>query len=248
MINQGNNVPDKTIALFDLTGGQASSLIRKPKKKRDWFTPNFYHCHPLTIANQYGFEIISAYPINLLWNGKNNEEDLEITKIISEEENNTEHIQDFATSFGEGILTVLTDVIPRTPPGVNLLITGPINTILPGITSMTAVVESDNIRTPFTVNLKVNQPNALIHIPKGTPLATMIPIPRYFGDNFELKDSNDLFSQELFLEEVEIAAKQSERRNSKNLGHRHYGESSWDKDYFNGQDFYGNKFPDHQKS
>jgi len=247
MINQGNNVPDKTIALFDIYNKNVSSIIRKPKKKRDWFTPNFYHCLPLTIANQYGFEIISAYPVNLFWNGNNGEDDLTITKMLSTEEEDLQNIQGFEKSFANGIMSVVMSMIPRTPPGVNLLVTGPINTILPCITPMTAVVESDNIRTPFTINLKVNYPNTLIHIPKGTPLATLIPIPRYFGDGFELKDANDLFSEELFLEEVEVADKQSQRRRNKNLAHRDYGTSSWDKDYFNGQDFYGNKFPDHQK-
>jgi hypothetical protein len=239
MINQGNDVPDNTIALFDFSKGKASLLIRKPKKKRDWFTPNFYHCRPLTIANQYGFEIVSAYGVNLLWNGNNNKDDLIITRLISKEEESLKNVQQFEGNFGSGIMSVFTNIVLRTPPKVNLLATGPINTVLPGITPITGFIESDNIRTTFTVNLKVNIPNTLIHIPKGTPLATVIPIPRYFGDNFELKDANNLFSKELFLEEVEIASKQSERRLNSFQG--------YDKDYFNGQDYYGNKFPDYQK-
>jgi hypothetical protein len=247
MINQGNNVPDNTIALFDFTGGQASSLIRKPKKKRDWFTPHFYHCRPLTIANQYGFEIISAYPINLFWNGGLNEEDLIITKIISEEDKHLEHIQSFEGSFANGIVSVFTNIIPRTPPGVNLLVTGPINTIIPNITPITGVVESDNIRTTFTLNLRVNQANTLIHIPKDTPLATIIPIPRYFGDNFELKNASDLFSEELFVEELEVVVKQHKRRFDRSFKQKLTGSELQDRDYFSGQDYYGNKFPDHQK-
>lgn len=247
MINQGNNVPDNTIALFSFFDLQASSLIRKPKKKRDWFTPNFYHCRPLTIANQYGFEIISAYAVNLFWNGNNGIDDLTITRLISKEEEHMQNIQNFESNFANGIFSVFTDIIPRTPPGVNLLITGPINTVLPGITPLTGIVESDNIRIHFSVNLKVNQANTLIHIPKGTPLATIIPIPRYFGDNFKLKNANELFSKELIEEESEIVFKQSQRRVNNKFQHEISGSKPYDKDYFTGQDYYGNKFPDYQK-
>jgi hypothetical protein len=56
MINQGNNVPEKTIAVFiekdlskDITKDRLFNLIKKSPKKRDWFTPHFYRCLPLTI-------------------------------------------------------------------------------------------------------------------------------------------------------------------------------------------------------
>ena len=63
MINSGVNVPDKHIAIFPKNIYSNSNIedvkkiIEKPSVKRPWFTPDFYRCLPLTIANQYGFFI-----------------------------------------------------------------------------------------------------------------------------------------------------------------------------------------------
>jgi len=247
MINQGNNVPNKTMALFDFSDGRASSLIKKPNKKRDWFSPNFYHCLPIAIANQYGFEIVTAYSFNIFWNGGEAAADTNISPIITEEDLDIFLVQTVVSHFDHGIVSIYSSFIPRTPPGVNLLVTAPINTILPNITPLTGIVESDNIRTSFTVNLKVNQPNVLIHIPKGTPIATLIPIPRYFGDKFELKDGKEIFGEELFREEEEVYLLQTKRRTIENNKSANGEQKHKDKDYFVGRDYYGNKFLDHQK-
>jgi hypothetical protein len=248
MINNGiNNVPDKTIALFDFTNGKASKLIKKPSRKRDWFSPHFYHCLPLAIGNQYGFEIVSGFGFNVLWNGGDDRLDTNVSQILTEEDKDIVLAQSVQSHFGHGIVTLHTGIVFRTPPGVNLITTGPINTVLPNITPLTGVIESDNIRNTFTVNLKVNQPNVLIHIPKGTPLATLIPIPRYFGDKFEIKDSLDIFDKEIFEEELNIYTKQSIRRDNENVKTYNGIQGKADRDYFIGRDYHGNLFSDHQK-
>jgi len=248
MINDGiNNVPDKTIALFDFSNGEVSKLIKKPSRKRDWFTPHFYNCLPLVIGNQYGFEIVSAFDFNILWNGGDYRYDTNVSQVLTEENKENVIVQSASSHFGHGIVSINTDIVFRTPPSVNLIVTGPINTVLPGITPLTGIVESDNIRTTFTINLKVNQPNVLIHIPKGTPLATLIPIPRYFGDKFEIKDSLDIFDKKIFEEELDIYIKQGIRRNNKNVRIYNGQEGKGDRDYFIGRDYDGNLFSDHQK-
>ena len=247
MINDGiNNVPDKTIALFDFANGEASKLIKKPSRKRDWFSPHFYNCLPLVIGNQYGFEIASAFSFNIFWNGGNDVSDINISPILTKKDENIFLIQRAVSNFGHGIVTISTSIIFRTPPGINLISTGPINTVLPNITPLTGVIESDNIRTTFTVNLKVNQPNVLIHITKGTPLATLIPIPRYFGDKIEIKDSLDIFDKEIFEEELDIHEKQYNRRLANNIKIEINEKIKPDRDYFSGKDYYQNKFLDHQ--
>jgi len=248
MINDGiNNVPDKTIALFDFANGEASKLIKKPSRKRDWFSPHFYHCLPLAIGNQYGFEIISAFSFNILWNGGDHISDTKISPILTEVDKDVRLSQSVQSHFGHGIVTVHTEIIFRTPPGINLISTGPINTVLPNITPLTGVVESDNIRNTFTVNLKVNQPDVIIHIPKGTPLATLIPIPRYFGDKFETKNALDIFDKKIFEEELDIHKKQTIKRNIENNKIQNNEKGKIDRYYFNGRDYYGNIFLDHQK-
>jgi len=86
MINQGNNVPDKTIAIFlnktdkdiNLTNERTSKIIHAPNKKREWFDSNFYRCLPLTIGNRYGFIITLEYDIAFEWNGGLGIDDIEI--------------------------------------------------------------------------------------------------------------------------------------------------------------------------
>jgi hypothetical protein len=248
MINDGiNNVPDKTIALFDFADGEASKLIKKPSSKREWFSSHFYNCLPLAIGNRYGFEIVSGFDFNILWNGGHDRSDTNVSPVLIQEDKNILFAQTVSSHFGHGIVTIHTSLVFRTPPGVNLIATGPINTVLPNITPLTGVIESDNIRNTFTVNLKVNQPDVLIHIPKGTPLATLIPIPRYFGDKFEIKNSLDIFNKEIFEEESDIYTKQCIRRDSDNIKIHNNQEAKPDRDYFSGRDYYQNKFLDHQK-
>jgi hypothetical protein len=192
MINQGNNVPDKTIAVFTSSEYPENSqkqrifnLINKSPKKRDWFTPHFYRCLPLTIGNTYGFIIHSEFAFSILWNGGLNLEDTHIKsmdpKLLEGSYPNV------SSHFGSGIITINPPFFLRTPPGVNLMTINPPNFVIPNITVMTGVVETDNLRRNFTFNLKLQIPNIEVTFPAGSHLSTFIPIPRYFVDSFEVK-------------------------------------------------------------
>ena len=108
---------------------------------------------------------------------------------------------------------------------------------------MTGVIESDNLRRGFSFNLKVEQPGVTTKIKKGTPIAAFIPVPRYFSDQFEIKNAEDIFSEEVILEEINASVDASIHREvmeeilPNNVG----------KLYNDGIDVYGNKFLDHQK-
>ena len=97
MINDGiNDVPDKTIAIFtspriydqELSQDRILGMVKKSDKKRDWFSPHFYRCLPLTIGNQYGFTVSSEFDIGFEWNGQDGNEDTKIyvdDKIVAPE-------------------------------------------------------------------------------------------------------------------------------------------------------------------
>jgi hypothetical protein len=250
MINQGINVPDKTIALFsDSTSNYLSSkdadrisnLIEKSSKKRNWFTPHFYRCLPLTIGNQYGFIIKSEFDFSFIWNGGDAINDIDF-KFYEKEEILNKKYPLIESRFGSGIITINPPFWLRTPPGVNLMTINPPNYIIPNITVMTGVIETDNLRRNFTFNLKVQIPNIEVYIPAGTPLSGFIPIPRYYCDQFELKHSEDIFSKEVIDEEnqamidVNIYRKEIEKTLKGKVSRQ----------YFKGEDVYGNKFLDHQ--
>jgi hypothetical protein len=249
MINQGNNIPDKTIAIFPnpfdhfkYDKDQLPNIIEKSPKKRDWFLPHFYRCLPLTIGNQYGFVVKNEFPFTFIWDGKEWKEGLKIHFDKNNKEFNKNGIK-IESHFGSGIITISTPFTLRTPPGVNLMTITPPNYVVPNITVMTGVVETDNLRRNFTFNLKVQMPDIEITIPAGTPLAAFIPIPRYFADEFELKFAEDIFDEDLVVEEMQaeydagIHRKEVEKTLPNKVG----------RIYFMGKDIYGNDFQDHQK-
>ena len=249
MINDGiNDVPDKTIAVFispkdydkDLTQNRILNMVKKPNKKRDWFNAHFYRCLPLTIGNQYGFVVSSEYDITFEWNGGNNLEDV---RLYASEKSGQPYYPQISTHFGSGIVTINTPYFFRTPPGVNLMTINPPNYIIPNVTVMTGVVETDNLRRNFTFNLKIQMPNIRVTFPAGHPLAAFIPIPRYYCDEFNLDFAENLFSKEIIDEEIKSDKAASKYRDEvePNL------KNGVGKHYMQGKDVYGNKFKDHQK-
>jgi hypothetical protein len=245
MLNKEVKVPDNTIAVFNtapVSYDRLSNFLKKPSKKRDWFTSHFYRCLPLIIGNQYGFIIKSEFDFTLYWNGGPEITDTSI--FVSQEViDNNDLYPNISSHFGSGIITVNPPFILRTPPNVNLMTINPPNYILPNITVMTGVVETDNLRRNFTFNLKIQSPNVQINIAAGTPLAGFIPIPRYFADSFVLKDANELFNSDIIGEEME-AHNAANLKRSTIESKLKFGVG---KDYYQGRDVYGNNFSDHQK-
>ena len=248
MINQGFNVPDNTIAIFkktdfaNLTDERVANLIKPNVQEREWFTNHFYRCLPLKVGNLYGFSLFSEWSFAVEWDGSNSKEG---TKILcrKEDESNLSNLTPLIEShFGHGVVTISFPFWVRTPPNVNLMTINPPNYVLPNLSVMTGVIETDNLRRDFTLNLKIQTPFIQTAIEAGFPIATIIPIPRYFVDNFSLKSAKTLFEDELIEEEeqafIDTLTKryEVEYKNKLKVG----------MDYFIGQDVYGNKFPDHQ--
>lgn len=248
MINQGNNVPDKTIAVFadntntDITSYRIKNIIEKPSTKRDWFTPHFYRCLPLTIGNRYGFIIKTEYAFSAVWDGGEGPEAItfktkEHPSIIDTK------IPQIKSHFGSGIITISPPFSLRTPPGVNLMTINPPNIVVPNITVMTGVVETDNLRKNFTFNLKMQIPKIEVMFEAGAEIAAFIPIPRYFADSFELKMAEEIFSKEVIDEEIKAAEDHGDFRKNIEPELKH----GINRMYYQGKDVYGNEFLDHQK-
>jgi len=247
---KGKEVPDKTIAVVisPLVDNSSSvekrvlNLIQRPKKTRDWFTPHFYRCLPLTIGNQYGFIVTNEFDFSFTWDGGS---DIGAVTFDFYEERETLDRKLFMieSHFGSGIITISPPITLKTPKGVNLMTINPPNYVIPNITVMTGVVETDNLNNPFTFNLKIQMPNLKVFIPAGTPLAGFIPIPRYYADSFSLKLAEEVFDEETMQESLQTLVD--------TVTHRREVEDSLTNNigrlYFKGQDVYGNEFLDHQK-
>jgi hypothetical protein len=255
IINQdgGPVVPDKTIAIFSTNNNfnlKDIDLFLKPLNtthKRDWFDRGFYHCLPLSIGNMQGFVVSVPYSIKLVWNGGNTANDISIEKPKYFLDNKQQKLIDsnqfikVTSHFGHGIFTIDLPITLKTPPGINLMTIAPPNFPLVGLSPMTGVVESDNIRFQFTLNIKIDLINTPIEIPANTPLVGLLPIPRYFCDSFKLVDAYELFDKNIVDEEKKIV----ELHNLKRMA-QIKNNTSPDKIYFNGMDIKKNKFKDHQ--
>jgi hypothetical protein len=241
MINKNKKVPDNTIALIPNQGDNVdySDIIFKPDKKRSWFTPHFYRCLPLTIANQYGFLVAVDYDFSVTWNGGDSIEDL----VIERDGYSDNSKISIDSHFGSGIFTVGLPFVLRTPPGINLMTINPPNYIIPNSTVMSGSIETDNLRHNFTINIKVQIPDLTVKYKKGAPIAAIMPVQRYFPDSFDLKNASDIFDKNTVDEEKQSIKDFSNFRKDveptlKNHVNRFY---------FLGKDVYGNDFPDHQK-
>jgi hypothetical protein len=252
-INQedGLVVPDRNIVFFPLIPSDGIKpfdlkdidLFLKPlntSHKRDWFSPLFYKCLPLSIGNMQGFVFSLPYTVTIFWNGGNHINDIQIEYHEDNIYSETNFIH-LSSEFGHGILTIHYPLTLKTPPGINLMTISPPNFPLPGLSPMTGVIESDNIRFTFTLNIKMDIPNLKITILPNTPLVGLIPIPRYFCDSFELKNAYDIFDKNVVEEEINIVNEQVIQRTVQNKNNL-VSEGL----YYSGKDIKGNKFKDHQ--
>jgi hypothetical protein len=244
-------VPEKTIVCIPVIPGNglkefnmdfSSFLIPlNSDHKRDWFTPHFYKCLPLSIGNMQGFAFKSPFEFDVVWNGSSRPEDLQI--IVNDNtviEKDTNHVS-VSSEFGHGIFTIHFPLILKTPPGVNLMTIAPPNYPVPGISPMTGVVETDNLRFTFTLNFKVDLVDTVIRITKDYPIMGILPIPRYFCDSFTLVNAYDVLDKDIIEEERQVVEEHNIRRIYQTKNNK-----DSDRIYYTGTDIRGNKFKDHQ--
>jgi hypothetical protein len=247
-------VPEKTIACIPLIQDKSilpfnmdiSSFLKPLNKnhKRDWFTPHFYKCLPLSIANMQGFAFSSPFSFEVFWNGENNLDSIFFKVYNDSGIQNFEKMNHVTVSshFGHGIFTMDFPLMLKTPPNVNLMTIAPPNYPLPGISPMSGVVETDNLSFTFTLNFKIDLPNTLIKIEKNYPLMGIIPIPRYYCDSFELVNAYDVLDKDDIEEQRQIALEQSISRRKNNND----PDGKSDRRYYRGTDIRNNKFKNHQ--
>ena len=246
-------VPEKTIAYIPVIPKETllpfnmdvSSFLKplNENHKRDWFTPHFYKCLPLSIANMQGLAFSSPFSFEIFWNGENKTDSIFFNIYDDSGIQNIETMNHVSVSseFGHGIFTMSFPLMLKTPPNVNLMTIAPPNYPLPGISPMSGVVETDNISFTFTLNFKIDLPNIWIKIGKNYPLMGIIPIPRHYCDSFKLVNAYNVLNKDDIEEQRQIAKEQSESREKQNK----HNEKT-DGRYYKGTDIRNNKFKNHQ--
>lgn len=252
--SEGNLISDNTILFLQrnryVNFEYDVSEVFEPllgNKKRDWFPEHAYRCLPLTIANQYGLMLKSAYDFTVFWDGKDQSQ-VQINVDFSSNPSHKDNfpIQEFLGNFQYGIMSVLNFCSLRVSPYTNLMIIQTPNMINnPDLFVMTGVVEADNLRAPFTFNFRVLTPNKEIKVKRGDSLATVLPIPRYYVENFKLENAKKYFDDEVLDSEQHDMDLFSWERKVLDPVTKPHGSG---KRYMRGLHHNGDKFVDHQPS
>ena len=216
--------------------------IRPGDRKREWMESTrdrfAYRCLPLTMANQYGWDLLCPVSFTVIWNGGDSMHDLYI-KSDNPAPGALSH-------FGHGILTFEVSLLFRTPPGHNLWVKGPPNLPKDGIYPLEGIVETDWSSATFTMNWKLTRARHKVDFSQGEPFCRILPYPRHYLSRFD--------TATLLLDEVpevrERYHKWSEHRRQFNrdlkVDESDARKSGWQKDYHHGRDSQGDQFEDHE--
>jgi LPS sulfotransferase NodH/predicted 2-oxoglutarate/Fe(II)-dependent dioxygenase YbiX len=141
-----------------------------------------YRCLPLSIANSYGWEVLSPTTFSIYWNGG-----MQTTDIHFESHDHYPDLDHLAMSnFSRGVVTFHTGYLFRTEPGWNLLASGPFNQPKDGISPMTGVVETDWLPYPFTMNWQLTRPG-IVRFEKDEPFCVVFPVLQQALQNVHLE-------------------------------------------------------------
>lgn len=211
--------------------------------RRPWMdaTPDGYanRCLPLLMANQNGWLLLNDATVRLRWSGEHAPGALRVTYPSGRP-------RDAAIShFGSGIVTWTVPYLFRTPPGWNLVVRGATNNPRADACPLDAVVETDWVASPFTMNWQLLCTGKDVVIREGEPLCLIYPQRRGelesfkaevvdVGEQQELKRAVEVWSEgrATFLDGLTVEGSPTRRR-------------GWQKDYFQGRTDAG-RHPDHQ--
>lgn len=189
-----------------------------------------YRCLPMTIANTHGWEILSPCDLAVDWTGGPERADLTVRILdgrrVSER---------FAHSnFSQGIVTFHTGYLFRTPPGWDLMATGPLNNPKKGIAPLSGIMETDWLPYPFTMNWMMTELGSVV-FERGEPFCVVYPVPKQALLNFEpviqsLDDDPALKADyELFRQSRETFFNRLAQRDKAALAQQ------WQRHYFRGE-------------
>lgn len=220
-----------------------TDLVRPSQLKREWMeqTPDrfAYRCLPLNIANMLGWDLINPVGFEAVWNGGAGKDSIIVRPQYRADAN---HTRLPLSHFGSGVLTFSLPLLFRTPPGIQLLVTGPLNSPKDGISPLSGVVETDSLAGTFTMNWKFTTPNEPVRFAAGEPMGTIIPVmldmiesmsPTVLGMDKEpgLRERFTTWSQSRSEFNVKLAARDPEATRQK-----------WQRDYFQGKHAGGEGF------
>ncbi len=159
-----------------------------------------YRCLPLTMANSTGWELLCPMGFTAEWNGGKNQADI----TFKADHPHPDFDVFLKSHFSEGVLTFHPGYLFRTPNRWSMWVSGPPNHIKDGIQPLTALVETDWLPFPFTMNwiftrpgrirFEKKEPFCFITLMQDKQLEEFNVVQRSLEGNRPLKDQYDAWT------------------------------------------------------
>jgi hypothetical protein len=163
------------------------------RKHREWIDQtnlDYYNDLSLTMANESGWVFRAPDEFTIEWNGGPDSEDLSVHSFTKDA-----HL--FYTGMGNGICSIRTGYVVRTPEDYAILSTGAPNFFVDGAVQLTNLIESNWAHMTFFLNWKMTRPGK-VTFKKNDPIGFITLIPHRQLDNVDFKIDSILSDLELF--------------------------------------------------
>ena len=213
---------------------------------RDWMTAASgagfaRRCLPMVAANELGWALVSRDRVRVSWGGGA----LPVDVVVEHLEGPSE--RPALSHFGAGVVTWEIPWLFRTPPGWNLLVRGPANTVKDGIVPLEGLVETDWATARFSMSWKLTRRLHAVEFAIGEPIASLLPVPRgvmarfapterSLDDDPALRAAHDDWaeSRDAFLRSSRVVGSEAHAR-------------GWQRDYYRGLTSRGDRAPEHER-
>ena len=221
-------------------------LIPSPPH-RDWMDAfpdrHPYRCLPLAIANTHGWDVLNPVAIEVDWNGGPRVEDLTVKNLEPMPDKMV--LDHFVRSnFSRGIVTFHTSYLFRTPPDWNLMVAGPFNRPKQDAFPLTAIIETDWLPYPFTMNWQMMKPGKVV-FEKGEPLCTIMPVPKHYLEGWDVVVHNMSDDPVLSAEQQSFREERDRFMVKLNAKDPETIKQAWQRHYFVGRHPDGTKVDNH---
>lgn len=143
-------------------------IIAEGQRARDWMnkSPHAYRCTPLTISNEYGWDILLPYDLELEWDGTIEKEGLRIINPIN---------NGVKSHFGSGTVTFEPGFNIKTKKDVFTMVCPVSNEFNVNFIPLSAIIETDKLDYPWFLTIKILK-TGITKIEKNTRIARIFPI------------------------------------------------------------------------
>lgn len=206
-----------------------------------------YRCIPLIAANTMGWELLNPVDTVVGWTGGPANTDVIVRSAGA-------HRFGAVSHFGAAIVTWYVPFVFRTSPDLGLIVTAPANHELTDAAPLDAFVRTDWLPFPFTLNWRITRARVDVSIPKGMPLARILPYPLALLEETSL-EIVELASDPGFRAEVEawgktradnLAKARSDVADWLSGGAEPTGDGVWNQQYVKAKGGEGEGFAPHQ--